>query len=399
MKGMSLFRQASGINIEMCSICQDTDDLVGNGGGDKASDIRLACGCAFHYPCLVCYIRAELGDKEAVRKTDGIPCPNAISTVGTCKKLGSDDGNIYKLGPEDLDTIVSYAQTHNILLGADSLSHDETKKLRLWLTNRSEKTAFNPPTYPSLSSDAAAEAKLSDLFIEVTSKKCPIQSCPNRESHYHGHHCHHVRDGCRVCKTEFCYKCLSTKEDNIRLRGGKSSCECGFWSSFCSPIVTSEDILEYLVIKPYPYDKRCGCQVCNECRPGEPCGTCDGSCAVCQNYVNPGPLELDSQWNPNPSSSLDSLRSLPHNGGEYVGDIKYGLANGKGKCTWTTGPRKGDKYFGSFKNDKRHGKGTYFWSSQATYIGNWVDDRMEGAGTYTVFGTVEYTGLNKIIIC
>jgi len=393
---MTLFRQASGINSELCSICQDTEDLVGN--SNEASDVRLACGCAFHYPCLVDYIRSKLGDKGAVRKAGGIPCPNSIPTVGTCREFESSGSRFYILGPEDLEIIASYAQTHNVLLANSALSYEETKKLRDWLSNMSEMNEADPPVPPSITSDAATESKLSDLFIEVTSKKCPNRSCPNRESHYHGHHCHHVRDGCRVCNTEFCYKCLSTKDENIRLRGLASSCECGFWSSFCSPIISITDIQENLVLKPYPYDKRCGCQICNECRPGEPCGTCNGQCAVCQNHVNPGPLELNKEWNPIPSTALAGTRILPHNGGRYVGSIEDGLANGKGRCTWLTGSRKDDKYVGSFKNDKRHGKGMYFWSSKAIYAGDWFDDLMNGEGTYSVSGGSEYSGFELLYI-
>jgi len=77
-----LFRQVSGNHSpEVCSICLDPDATL----SQAINNVRLACACAFHYSCLVMYIKAELGDKEAVRRSDGILCPNAKQTVGTCK--------------------------------------------------------------------------------------------------------------------------------------------------------------------------------------------------------------------------------------------------------------------------------------------------------------------------
>jgi hypothetical protein len=212
MSQTSLFRQVSGNQSEICSICQDPELPVGP--NRNVSDVRMACGCAFHYLCLVAYIKAELGDKEAVRKTCGIRCPNAKSTVGTCKHSGGREA--YTMGPVDLDTIASYAESNPALAASDTitLSREESAKLRDWLEKNSEKN--------SSSAAPPSELDLDMLFIEATSKKCP--KCPNRESHFHGHKCHHVTGGCRACKTEFCYRCLATKEENISERGAANNC-------------------------------------------------------------------------------------------------------------------------------------------------------------------------------
>ena len=68
-------------------------------------------------------------------------------------------------------------------------------------------------------------------------------------------------------------------------------CLLGFWSQFCSPIESLEDIEKYLELTPYPHDKRCGCPICPDCRPQMSCPHCSG-CAVCNNIVNPGPYDI-----------------------------------------------------------------------------------------------------------
>jgi separase len=56
------------------------------------------------------------------------------------------------------------------------------------------------------------------------------------QTHYHGHHCHHVKEGCYSCKTHFCYRCLATAEENRRERGEEHVCKCGGWSGFCGAL-------------------------------------------------------------------------------------------------------------------------------------------------------------------
>ena len=125
---------------------------------------------------------------------------------------------------------------------------------------------------------------------------CPI--CNFRETHYHGHDCHHVvsfflplihfsrivlwriffplvfrnvlfltyqKNGCRnrICKSWYCVKCKSTEA--INLAAGRSAKHCA-----CQPIIFCErfesqaDVDKYLVNNVYgvPVDSRCGCPIC-----------------------------------------------------------------------------------------------------------------------------------------
>ena len=88
-------------------------------------------------------------------------------------------------------------------------------------------------------------------YISATTKKCPNPACGLPQTHYHGHQCHHVHEGCYSCKTHFCYRCLATAEENRRERGEQHVCKCGSWSSGCE----SEDLLSHLVLLPYPHDR------------------------------------------------------------------------------------------------------------------------------------------------
>ena len=38
-----------------------------------------------------------------------------------------------------------------------------------------------------------------------------------------------LRGGCPSCHVDYCYKCLSTSDDNRRYRGSSNSCKCGTW--------------------------------------------------------------------------------------------------------------------------------------------------------------------------
>jgi ankyrin repeat protein len=112
----------------------------------------------------------------------------------------------------------------------------------------------------------------------------------HRASHFHGHACHHISPGggCPNCGEPYCYRCLQSGKENVRLRGSQGACICGGWSNFCR----LNDIIENLVLRPYPHDMRCGCPICPECRLGSPCPTCYGNCAVCSGIVHPGPAEM-----------------------------------------------------------------------------------------------------------
>ena len=79
---------------------------------------------------------------------------------------------------------------------------------------------------------------------------------------------------------------------NLEQRGDKSRCKCGCWSNFCC----TNDIIDHIVVNPYPKDDRCGCPVCPTCRYLKPCELCNGNCPVCIGLINPGPLDLNSTY-------------------------------------------------------------------------------------------------------
>ena len=74
-------------------------------------------------------------------------------------------------------------------------------------------------------------------------------------------------------------------------------------------------------------------------------------------------------------------------GTKYVGEFKYGEANGQGTSTWANGEWAGDKYVGQFENGTFHGKGTYTWAERKNpgdmiikYTGDYVEGKKHGNG-------------------
>lgn len=286
-----LVRMYSGSHAAVCCCLEDLDC------DDAANNVRLGCGCAYHFACLVQYIHSELGDRRKYLGKRGINCANTrISCVQTD----------YSLTPEDLDTIVLYQTSNNINFdGFEGLTHADALQLRRWIEGNSEKVqsvgeAAQVSTRRASTSISAPVVDNSLDLIYATTKPCPGPGCKNRASHFHGHACHHIWQGCSSCQVKYCFLCLCTAAQNMKERGAENRCKCGGWSSFCKPLNSSRDIKNFLVLDPYPYDKRCGCQVCNECRPGHPCGTCSGNCVVCSGWLNPGPVEIgnSTKWIP-----------------------------------------------------------------------------------------------------
>ena len=156
------------------------------------------------------------------------------------------------------------------------------------------KRAHHPGSRSCAAAAAAARDRepASRALIEATTKACP--TCGFRVSHYHGHACHHILPGspggCPQCHTHFCYACLSTDERHYCAFVGMRTS----WSSNCK----ASDIQKNLVkAQRFPYDKRCGCPICPDCRPprtrggrGRPCAHCHGSCVVCRGIVPPGKM-------------------------------------------------------------------------------------------------------------
>ena len=309
VKSVSMFRLASGNESDECSICANSEELVGT----SADDIRLGCRCLFHIECYIRYVKMKLGDKHALRRAGvpGIACPNA-GQFGSCKFRGPGDSGFYFLTANDLDKLVTYSTETLHTAGAADFSHEDVEKIRSFL----QSDGPGPAVVQRAATNDTASLSLSG--IQHTSKKCPNPSCNNRETHYHGHECHHNKYGCgevivlfsfysaqltskviykiflypSQCSTQYCYKCLKTADENRRERGQDSSCLCGGWSNFCCNLKSTTSIEKYLIKTPYPYDVRCGCAICNECKFDDPCGTCDGACSVCEGFLNPGPIDF-----------------------------------------------------------------------------------------------------------
>ena len=75
-------------------------------------------------------------------------------------------------------------------------------------------------------------------------------------------------------------------------------------------------------------------------------------------------------------------------GGNYIGDVSNGLANGQGTLTWPDGTT----YTGAFKDNLFNGQGTLTWPDGATYTGAFKDDKIHGQGTITYSDGDIYTG-------
>ena len=65
--------------------------------------------------------------------------------------------------------------------------------------------------------------------------------------------------------------------------------------------------------------------------------------------------------------------------GNYVGEFKHGLRNGRGTFTWPDGR----KYVGEFKDDAANGQGTCTWPDGQKYVGGFKDGKMTGQGAET----------------
>ena len=200
-----------------------------------------------HHRCFVHYIRSQ--EQRAWKRSDGLPCPNA-GLVDQCER---NSGKVYIITPESLTALVDCVECDEVV----PLTSDELQKFRSW-------TRTEPSNLGRQGS--------CDPFILATTKACP--GCGCRSTHYHGHACHHVKDGCPDCKIEYCYACGSTGADNKRLRGEEYMCRCKEgWSNFCN---ADESIIDNIACDPYPCDKRCGCPICPDCRKDNPCEMCNG---------------------------------------------------------------------------------------------------------------------------
>jgi hypothetical protein len=278
-----LASHTAALENKVCCVCSDTVE-VGLG------HLRLGCRCLLHDDCFVHYVRSK--SKFDWIKAGGVRCPYSLGGLD-CKFEGPGD---YVITPDELHQLLILVeealQEPGSTIEEDEhvseapITFDEIEKFREWL-KEADHTACDTETKSPSNRD------VNSVFIDVTTKPCP--KCGLRSGHMHGHACHHVTGGCERCGEEYCYRCLSTESQNLADRGDRGKCECGYWHSFC----TSDDtIMDHLVYEPYPHDSRCGCTICPECRQGDPCPMCDGSCVVCRGYLEHAPSELSElpEW-------------------------------------------------------------------------------------------------------
>ena len=88
--------------------------------------------------------------------------------------------------------------------------------------------------------------------------------------------------------------------------------------------------------------------------------------------------------------------------GKYIGEVKNGKPNGKGRVSWSDGKKyvgefknglpngqgiesysDGEDYVGEWENGKKQGLGIYTWNNGQKYAGEWKDGKMDGLGTHT----------------
>lgn len=281
-----------------------------------AGDIRsllLTCGCTIHLECLIAFLCSALGDSEKfIENKYGVRCL-FLPTRG-CKEFFTvtDSVSLYQYCKKNMDFCL--ANETGIWSKEDvALFEKRSFKGKNYVHCPKCESIFFNTNFSGVKQvnctkcshrfclrcnvtwvrghDCIKEEteSLSQRFIEATSKKCSVESCFAYNSHFHGHGCHHIR--CPGCATDQCFQCGSTEQNNREQRGSRSRCKCpkGVWHTFCN----SSDIESNIVHLPYPHDKRCGCCICPDCRPGQPCSACNGSCVVCRNKVSPGPSILE----------------------------------------------------------------------------------------------------------
>jgi hypothetical protein len=261
-----LLRTASLTETSMCFNCREQT-------GDEKTDLRLGCKCLVHQSCFVQYLKSIVKDRMTTHALDmsaakvkGIHCPNYNSNaaLNECSYEESSSGGeveFYLITTRDLIRIVEISGLNSSEEESEKFSKEDLDKLTEWLSELGNVTPSSSDEFCSI--------------IEHTTKACP--KCRFRQSHFLGHGCHAVN--CGVCYVMRCYKC------------GNENCTCGSSHSMCLPLQGLADINDYIVKTPYPYDRRCGCAVCFDCRKGKPCGTCSGNCGVCTGIINPGPEE------------------------------------------------------------------------------------------------------------
>lgn len=181
-----------------------------------------------------------------MRHAKGVHCP--YNRAGVC---GNPTRSL--ISTEDMLALVdeiAKAQDGLTEATSDLLAKEEVKKFGRWISEPSFLDLNGGPLGADMNmSRGDISADGTDAYIAATTKPCPV--CGYRATHFHGHSCHHTLEGCPACHTQYCYKCLATEHENVTQRGLRPKCLCGGWSNFCK----SSDILQHLVLEPYPFDK------------------------------------------------------------------------------------------------------------------------------------------------
>jgi len=237
------------------------------------SEYTLSCQCKLHIDCLNGYIRNQIGDRNQMNLC-GIACPNGrsckhytSSSLLLDKSFELDEANDlfqssssvvvspFFITVPDLRLINNFNKDVEKEGEFSALSNDEIDRFDNWLTEQKQGPS-------KVNSDDC------DPYVLATTKPCP--TCNFRSTHYQGHKCHHIspssgrnsRGGCPNCHKNYCYKCLCSAKDNLRDRGVKEVCACGFWSSFCDPIRTVKTVEKHISYNNgIPCDSRCGCTI------------------------------------------------------------------------------------------------------------------------------------------
>lgn len=235
-----MIRQASDTVDRSHLECFCTDRIE-----SKPGNLRLKCNCLVHYDCLVSYIRSKTA--EEMRKAKGVGCP--YLKAGVC---GYPDRAL--ITTESMQTMLD--DFHSIAEGlteatSDILNKEEVEKFERWISEPSflDLKPTGGDTVSMGRNDSKQDGSDTDAYIAATTKPCPV--CGYRATHFHGHSCHHTLDGCPQCNIQYCYKCLATETENMQIRGMRPQCLCGGWSNFCK----AKDIMDNLVLVPYPHDK------------------------------------------------------------------------------------------------------------------------------------------------
>jgi hypothetical protein len=73
-----------------------------------------------------------------------------------------------------------------------------------------------------------------------------------------------------------------------------------------------------------------------------------------------------------------AIKTINYPNGQYVGEIKYEIRNGKGTMNFKSGSR----YEGHWVNGNMEGKGIYYYSDGHKYIGYFRANKFNGRGTF-----------------